>query len=256
MSAGLLGLVIGSFLNVVVYRLPLGMSVVHPRSRCPACGTQLAGIDNVPVLSWVALRGRCRHCASPVSARYPVVELVTGLLFAGTAAALAGEAPLAPLVLVEASLIAAAAIDLDHSPIPLAVVSGGLLGAVSLGAVTAGTGDPSRLGWAAVTASVATLLWATVEIVARRAVAVHAGATSPGDVRQPAEDGVLGRLLLVASTAATAGWLWPVGGWVVAAGAAGSVAIVATRPHARPPLLIVALLFGIVAVAGAAAGGA
>lgn len=255
--AGLLGLVIGSFLNVVVYRLPRGMSVVHPRSRCPACETQLAGIDNVPVLSWVALRGRCRHCTAPVSVRYPVVELVTGLLFAGTAAALAGEAPLAPLVLVEASVIAAAAIDLDRSALPAVVVSGGLSGALGLGAVTAATGDPARLGWAAAAGSTASLLWATGELLARRAAAVPAaGVPSRAGVHQGAEEGALGRLLMVGSTAAAAGWLWPVGGWIVAVGAAGTVAVAATRPGVRPLLVLVAVVFGIVVVVGAAAGGA
>ena len=72
---GLLGLVVGSFLNVVIYRVPQGMSVVSPRSACPSCGTQIAERDNVPVVSWLLLRGRCRHCHEPISARYPLVEL-------------------------------------------------------------------------------------------------------------------------------------------------------------------------------------
>lgn len=72
---GLVGLLVGSFLNVVIARVPAGESVVHPRSRCPKCGTEIAPRDNIPVLSWLLLRGRCRHCAEPISARYPVVEV-------------------------------------------------------------------------------------------------------------------------------------------------------------------------------------
>jgi leader peptidase (prepilin peptidase)/N-methyltransferase len=77
----ILGLLIGSFVNVVIYRVPQGLSVVRPASRCPKCGNPLSPLDNVPVLSWVFLRGRCRHCREPISALYPVVEVTTGLLF-------------------------------------------------------------------------------------------------------------------------------------------------------------------------------
>lgn len=81
--AGLYGLMIGSFLNVCALRWPLEQSVVRPRSRCPRCETLIAWHDNVPVLSWIALRGRCRHCEEPVSVQYPLVELATGLVWAG-----------------------------------------------------------------------------------------------------------------------------------------------------------------------------
>ncbi|MGA2036897.1 MAG: prepilin peptidase [Acidimicrobiales bacterium] len=83
--AGVLGLVIGSFLNVVIYRLPRRMSVVHPRSFCPYCETPVRWFDNVPVVSWILLRGRCRQCHRPISLRYPLVELATGVLFAALA---------------------------------------------------------------------------------------------------------------------------------------------------------------------------
>src|SRR5437588_1094258 len=82
---GLFGLVVGSFLNVVIYRVPRKESVVRPRSRCPRCGTQLADRDNVPVVSWVLLRGRCRTCGEPISPRYPLVELATAALFVAVA---------------------------------------------------------------------------------------------------------------------------------------------------------------------------
>ncbi|WP_346233198.1 prepilin peptidase [Parafrigoribacterium mesophilum] len=83
--AGGFGLLIGSFLNVVAYRVPLRRSIVSPPSACPTCGTAIKGYDNIPVLSWLMLRGRCRNCASPISVRYPIVELGTGLLFAAVA---------------------------------------------------------------------------------------------------------------------------------------------------------------------------
>ncbi|MEO1375285.1 MAG: prepilin peptidase [Cyanobacteria bacterium J06635_10] len=76
-----LGASIGSFINVVVYRLPAGLSILYPPSRCPHCLNRLKAYDNVPVLGWLWLRGRCRYCKSPISPRYPIVELVTGLTF-------------------------------------------------------------------------------------------------------------------------------------------------------------------------------
>ncbi len=102
-ACGLFGVVIGSFLNVVVYRVPAGMSIVSPPSACPKCGRHIRGFDNVPLISWLLLRGRCRDCGEPISARYPAVELGTGLLFAVVAwQALSG------LVVTEPSSIAIA----------------------------------------------------------------------------------------------------------------------------------------------------
>lgn len=80
--AGGFGLLIGSFLNVVIFRVPAGRSIVSPPSACGACGSRIRPIDNVPVLSWLLLRGRCRDCSTPISARYPLVELLTGVVFA------------------------------------------------------------------------------------------------------------------------------------------------------------------------------
>jgi leader peptidase (prepilin peptidase)/N-methyltransferase len=79
--AGLLGLAFGSFANVVIHRVPRGESIVRPASRCPSCGEPVAWRDNLPVLGWLLLRGRCRHCRAPISARYPLVELSMGLLW-------------------------------------------------------------------------------------------------------------------------------------------------------------------------------
>ena len=80
--AGILGLMIGSFLNVVLYRVPRGESVAYPASHCPECGHEIRVRHNVPVLGWFVLRGRCYDCAAPISARYPLVEAATGVLFA------------------------------------------------------------------------------------------------------------------------------------------------------------------------------
>jgi leader peptidase (prepilin peptidase)/N-methyltransferase len=114
----LLGLLVGSFLNVVAYRLPRGESVVKPRSRCPSCGTEVRSRDNVPVVSWLLLRGRCRDCAAPISVRYPLIEALTGALFAAVGLARGVDAELALLLPFTAVLVAVAAIDLEHRIIP------------------------------------------------------------------------------------------------------------------------------------------
>ncbi len=123
--AGLLGLSVGSFLNVVVWRVPQGCSVVRPRSACPGCGSPIAARDNVPVLSWLLLRGRCRSCAVPIPERYPLVELGTGVLFALTTtwAATVGQLPALPALLYLAAIgVALALIDLDVHRLPDAIV--------------------------------------------------------------------------------------------------------------------------------------
>ncbi len=115
---GLIGLLVGSFLNVVIHRVPLGESVVAPRSRCPGCETPIAARDNLPVLSWLILRGHCRHCGAPISARYPLIEALTGLAFAAVALVTGAEGELALYLPFTALLIAVAAIDLEHRIVP------------------------------------------------------------------------------------------------------------------------------------------
>ena len=121
-AAGILGLLIGSFLNVVIHRVPLGESVVHPRSRCPGCGTELAPRDNVPVLSWVLLRGRCRTCGEPISPRYPLVELGTAVLFAAVAVWCGLSWALPAYLYLAAISVALSAIDLDVRRLPDKIV--------------------------------------------------------------------------------------------------------------------------------------
>ncbi len=116
------GAVVGSFLNVVVHRLPRGESLVHPRSRCPSCGTQIAGYDNIPILSWLVLRGRCRHCQAPISPRYPAVELLTAVAFAAVVLVGGLDDDLVLELPFVAALIALAGIDYDHKLLPNRIV--------------------------------------------------------------------------------------------------------------------------------------
>jgi leader peptidase (prepilin peptidase) / N-methyltransferase len=124
--AGLFGAIIGSFLNVVIYRLPLGQSLVTPPSRCRKCGYSLRWFDNIPIVSWVALRGRCRKCGVGVSWQYPVVELVTALLFA----LVAWTTPVGPLLVARlilvGILIALFGIDLEHQILPNTITLPGI----------------------------------------------------------------------------------------------------------------------------------
>jgi leader peptidase (prepilin peptidase)/N-methyltransferase len=115
---GVLGLLVGSFLNVVIHRLPRGESFVRPASRCPQCDTPIKPYDNIPVLSWLFLRGRCRNCGASISPRYPVVEALTAAAFAGAALTRGVDDDLALWLPFAAMLIAVAGIDLDHRIIP------------------------------------------------------------------------------------------------------------------------------------------
>jgi leader peptidase (prepilin peptidase)/N-methyltransferase len=131
------GLIIGSFLNVVIVRLPRGGSLWRPRSACPACGAAIAWHDNVPVLSFVLLRGRCRACAAPIAWRYPAVELATAGLF-GLAYGRFGHGPdLAVALVLLSALVVITGIDLEHQIIPdvisLPGIALGLAGALWTG---------------------------------------------------------------------------------------------------------------------------
>ena len=136
---GVVGLAIGSFLNVVIWRVPKGESVVRPASRCPSCQTPITPRDNIPVVSWLLLRGRCRHCGAPISARYPLVELATAALFVGMAVCRGANADLPAFLYLAAVGIALAAIDLDERRLPNALTLpsyavGGVLLAVAAAA--------------------------------------------------------------------------------------------------------------------------
>lgn len=131
MFVGLLGLAIGSFLNVVAHRVPAGESIVHPSSACPKCGHEIRNRHNVPVLGWLVLRGRCFDCGEPISGRYPLVEAGTGILFALVAVRLMSDGlglddqglRLLPAYLAFAGIgIALALIDLDVQRLPDVIV--------------------------------------------------------------------------------------------------------------------------------------
>ena len=123
-----LGLVVGSFLNVVIHRLPRDESIVHAALALPALQDAHRRCDNVPLLSYLWLRGRCRRCAAPISLRYPAFELATGLVFAALALALRRRASMTLLCCAfAAALLAAAAIDFDHQIIPDEISLGGLV---------------------------------------------------------------------------------------------------------------------------------
>lgn len=125
-AALLFGLCIGSFLNVVIYRLPLGQSLATPPSRCRNCGYSLRWFDNIPVLSWALLRGRCRKCGISVSWQYPIVELIAGALFV----LVVWQTPLGPLLvsrlLLVSILIALFGIDLEHQILPNSITLPGI----------------------------------------------------------------------------------------------------------------------------------
>jgi leader peptidase (prepilin peptidase)/N-methyltransferase len=123
----LLGLIIGSFLNVCIARIPLDQSIVRPRSRCPHCGSPIAWFDNIPIVSFLLLKAKCRNCGQPISWRYPLVEFLNGLCYPLTVAAfgLTGEALLAMLLC--SSFLVIAFIDLDHQIIPDVITLPGIV---------------------------------------------------------------------------------------------------------------------------------
>jgi len=144
--AVVLGLLIGSFLNVVIWRVPRGESVVNPPSACPSCGTPIAPRDNVPVLSWLLLTGQCRHCHEPISSRYPLVELGTAVLFGLTAWRFGLTWELPAFLYLAAISIALGLIDIDVRRLPNAIVLPSyLIAAVLLGGAALLLGEPGLL---------------------------------------------------------------------------------------------------------------
>jgi leader peptidase (prepilin peptidase)/N-methyltransferase len=121
-----LGLVVGSFANVCIHRIPLRQSVVTPASRCPRCGARIAPWDNLPVLSYLLLRGRCRGCRAPISPRYPAVEAANGALYLAAAAVLGPTARTLAIMALLTALLVLALIDLDHHLLPDAITLPGV----------------------------------------------------------------------------------------------------------------------------------
>jgi leader peptidase (prepilin peptidase)/N-methyltransferase len=138
------GMILGSLVSVIAHRLPRGESWIAGRSQCPACGTQIAAYDNVPVLSYLLLRGRCRGCGDRISSRYPLTEIGLGALYVGTFLALGDEnlGELALGLLLCTVLVAITLTDLDLRVIPNKIVLAGALAAIAIVAAS----DPSSLG--------------------------------------------------------------------------------------------------------------
>jgi leader peptidase (prepilin peptidase)/N-methyltransferase len=143
--AGVLGAIVGSFLNVVVYRLPRHESLISPASHCPGCGTPVKPYDNIPILSWLLLRGHCRSCNSPISPRYPLIEALTAALCVGAVLAGSGAASIALSLLLILLVVPAAMIDLEHRIIPNRITGPGALLALAVGLALDPGGEPTRL---------------------------------------------------------------------------------------------------------------
>ena len=196
--AGIVGLLIGSFLNVVAYRVPAGLSIVRPGSRCPGCDTAIAPRDNIPLLSWLLLRGRCRHCSMRIPARYPLVEGLTAVAFVLAAlpfvgglampsdprVAAAGALELVAFLYLAAISVVLAVIDLDVWRLPDRIVLPAYgVGAALLGGAGMLRGDAGTLGVAAAGSGAAFLFFLLLHL---------AGGMGLGDVKLA---GVLGLFL-------------------------------------------------------------
>jgi leader peptidase (prepilin peptidase)/N-methyltransferase len=146
------GLAVGSFLNVVAYRVPRGMSVLRPPSACPSCGHRIRARDNIPVISWMLLRARCRDCGGAISVRYPLVEAGTGALFAAAVAVIGLHWVLPAYLWFAAVALVLAVVDLDLRRIPNRILFPGVVvGTVLLVVGTWLDGEPwSALAWALV----------------------------------------------------------------------------------------------------------
>ena len=139
------GLLLGSFFNVVIWRLPRGESLVSPGSHCPQCGTPVRPYDNIPVLSWVLLGGKCRDCGEPISIRYPAVELLTAALTTAVAIFKHSAHAIALDEVLVLTLVPVALIDLDHRRIPNVILAPAAVAAIVIGAITEPSGLPEQL---------------------------------------------------------------------------------------------------------------
>lgn len=219
-TTALFGLVVGSFLNVVIHRVPAGMSVVSPPSACPGCSTPISPRDNVPVLSWLALRGRCRTCGMRIAWRYPAVEALTGLLSVGLALRFGASATLPAELLLTWGLVALAFVDAERMLLPKKIVypTGALVTAGLV--VAAGVhGQWHRLAVAAICGAAAFAVFFAIHTAAPKGMGF-------GDVRLAPVIGV------------AVGWL----GWVAALaafflanllGAVVGIALIAAGRHKR-----------------------
>lgn len=176
-AAVLYGVAVGSFLNVVIYRVPADLSIVRPASACPGCHAPISPRDNIPVLSWIVLRGRCRHCRMRISARYPGVELLTGAVWLAVALRFGWSWTLPAELAFVTGLIALAFIDFDHLRLPKVIVwPTGIAVAAGLLLAAGIQGSWHRLGIAAVCGAAEFALLFSINLISPRALGF-------GDVR-------------------------------------------------------------------------
>jgi len=210
------GLLVGSFLNVVVYRVPRGLSVVEPRSFCPHCDTPVRSVDNIPVVSWVLLGGRCRQCRGRISVRYPLVELTTGIVFAAIGWGLGPHWAVPGFCVIAATLIALVAVERDGLPAPSSVA---VIGTAVAGALLLAAGVVDRR-WAH-------LVGLIVGVVVSAAVVAggHRTHVRPDDASSP-----MAALPVLLPAGAALGWLGPA---YAAEGLATTVAVLLVARGAR-----------------------
>ena len=165
-SSAVLGLLVGSFLNVVIARVPAGGSVVHPPSHCPKCNTELTARDNIPIVSWLVLRARCRTCQAPISVRYPLVEAGTVALFGLVAGSIGPHADLVAHLVVAVGFVALGVIDLDTLRLPNTILWPTFAVAAVGFAVAAATDDRfDDMGRATIGAAIGYILFGVVHEV-------------------------------------------------------------------------------------------
>jgi len=174
--AGALGLLVGSFLNVCIHRLPARRSVVGGRSACPACGRQIRAWENIPVVSWILLGGRCAGCRAPISLRYPIVEIATGVVFAAGVAVFGVSWLLVSRLVFACALIVLFVIDLEHRILPNVITLPGIAAGLLSSAFLPPGLASALIGAAACGAG----LWAMGELVSR---ALGKDALGFGDVK-------------------------------------------------------------------------
>jgi leader peptidase (prepilin peptidase)/N-methyltransferase len=175
--SGAYGLVIGSFVNVVIWRVPRKESIVKPASHCPVCDVKIANRDNVPVISWLLLRRRCRNCGTAISARYPFIELLTAVLFAAVGARFAHSWALPAYLVLTGALVALSAIDLEHYILPNRILypaDGAVI--VLLAVASAAEHDWGAFARAAIAGAIAFAIFFIIHIVSPRGMGF-------GDVR-------------------------------------------------------------------------
>lgn len=231
--AVLLGLIVGSYLNVVIHRVPRRLSTVLPRSRCPACGSAIRARDNLPVISWLLLRGRCRRCGVPISIRYPLVEALTALLFWACFARFGLTAEAVAAAAFCALLIALAGIDYDHYTLPDRLTLPGIAAGLAVSPWLAEGGWRSALAGAAAGGGLLLAVWGVWYLVRR-------------------EHGIgLGDAKMLAMIGAFLGWKGMVVAFVAgtAAGAAFGLAAIAagrTGRHGKLPFGVFLALGGVI----------